>query len=261
MTKTRPLTEEQWLTERSPDRLLRYLQQHRRITKVPGGQRRVWLFKIGCCRLIWDRMEDERSRHVPLKFAGSKRVEGHAPADRIGRGGNLGHRSRSGGQSKMPGSERTGRPKPHPYFSQQLRGVRGSVGDVHPRHERRFIHRGHVHPFRCWRLNQPDWTPEERSPAARERAAGLVADLARCIFGNPFQPIAIDEAWIADKGSTVARLARAIYEERAFDRLAVLSDALEEAGCTDPAILKHCREEHGTTPAAVGSWTHLLGER
>ncbi len=37
-------------------------------------------------------------------------------------------------------------------------------------------------------------------------------------------------------------LAEAVYEERAFDRLPILADALEDAGCSDSAVLNHCRQ-------------------
>ncbi|OAI47685.1 hypothetical protein AYO44_09315 [Planctomycetaceae bacterium SCGC AG-212-F19] len=63
------------------------------------------------------------------------------------------------------------------------------------------------------------------------------ARLLRCIFGNPFRPMAIDPAW---RTATVTSLAQAIYEERAFDRLPILADALEEAGA-DADVLGHCR--------------------
>jgi hypothetical protein len=33
-----------------------------------------------------------------------------------------------------------------------------------------------------------------------------------------------------------------IYDERAFDRLPLLADALEEACCDDADILGHCRD-------------------
>src|SRR5437588_522811 len=46
-------------------------------------------------------------------------------------------------------------------------------------------------------------------------------------------------------------LARAAYDERRFGDLPVLADALEEAGCTDEAILAHCR---GRGPHARGCW-------
>jgi hypothetical protein len=37
-------------------------------------------------------------------------------------------------------------------------------------------------------------------------------------------------------------MARTIYEDRRFEFLPFLADALEEAGCTDASILNHCRE-------------------
>ena len=46
-------------------------------------------------------------------------------------------------------------------------------------------------------------------------------------------------------------LARTIYEERAFDGMPVLSDALEEAGCNDADILDHCRQ---AGPHVRGCW-------
>jgi hypothetical protein len=69
------------------------------------------------------------------------------------------------------------------------------------------------------------------------------AALVRDIFGNPFRPApAAAPGWLHWNEDTVAKLAQAIYEERAFYRLPVLADALEEAGCTDPTIIAHCRQ-------------------
>jgi hypothetical protein len=59
------------------------------------------------------------------------------------------------------------------------------------------------------------------------------------VFGNPFRPTTLDQAWLT--GSVVS-LAQAIYTDRAFDRLPVLADALEDAGCTNQDILDHCRQ-------------------
>jgi hypothetical protein len=53
--------------------------------------------------------------------------------------------------------------------------------------------------------------------------------------------VKIDPTWLAWEGSLIPRLARSIAADGAFDRLPILGDALEEAGCTDPAILDHCR--------------------
>ena len=52
-------------------------------------------------------------------------------------------------------------------------------------------------------------------------------------------------------GRTVPRLARALYEERAFDRLPILADALEDAGCHHADLLAHCR---GPGPHVRGCW-------
>ena len=36
-------------------------------------------------------------------------------------------------------------------------------------------------------------------------------------------------------------MAQVIYDDRAFDRLPLLADAMEDAGCADQEILDHCR--------------------
>ena len=82
-----------------------------------------------------------------------------------------------------------------------------------------------------------------------ERA--VQADLFRDIFGNPFRPVALDPAWLHWNAGTVRKMAQAIYDDRAFDRLPILADALEEAGCTDAQLLGHLR---GPGPHARGCW-------
>lgn len=69
----------------------------------------------------------------------------------------------------------------------------------------------------------------------------LAVHFVREVFGNPFCPVAVDPAWLAWQGGTIPRLAQAIYDDRAFDRLPILADALEEAGCTEEEVLRHCR--------------------
>ena len=58
----------------------------------------------------------------------------------------------------------------------------------------------------------------------------------------------MDSRWLT--GNVVA-LADAIYAGRAFDRLPILADAFEDAGCTDRDILDHCR---GPGPHVRGCW-------
>jgi carbon storage regulator CsrA len=68
---------------------------------------------------------------------------------------------------------------------------------------------------------------------------------------SPAVAVSIDPAWLEWKEGTVPRLARAIHDDRAWDRLPILADALEEAGCTDAAVLGHCRSG---TAHSDGCW-------
>jgi hypothetical protein len=70
---------------------------------------------------------------------------------------------------------------------------------------------------------------------------GLSA-LLRCILGDPFRPLTADPHWLAWNDATIAKIAHVIYDERAFDHLPLLADALEEAGCTNADLLNHCRQ-------------------
>jgi hypothetical protein len=58
--------------------------------------------------------------------------------------------------------------------------------------------------------------------AERERQAYL----ARDILGNPFRPVAVAQSWLAWNDGAVRKLAQAVYDDRAFDRLPLLADAL-----------------------------------
>jgi hypothetical protein len=63
---------------------------------------------------------------------------------------------------------------------------------------------------------------------------------------TPFVPPTADDSartfeltWWTE---SVWQLAKGIEAERALDRMPILADALEEAGCDDEVILRHCRE-------------------
>jgi hypothetical protein len=75
----------------------------------------------------------------------------------------------------------------------------------------------------------------------------------------PFRKVPVQEMWMANQNRTAEKLCQAIYDDRAFDRLSILADALEEAGCTDTDILDHCR---GPGPHVRGCWVVdlLLGK-
>ncbi len=71
-------------------------------------------------------------------------------------------------------------------------------------------------------------------PAHFQRGASLLRE----IVGNPFCPLPTLHHWLTP---TVLAIANVIYDERTFDHLPILADALEDAGCDNEEILQHCR--------------------
>lgn len=73
----------------------------------------------------------------------------------------------------------------------------------------------------------------------------------------PFQPINIDAHCLT---SAVTSLAQVIYNGHAFERLPILADELEDAGCANQDILVHCRDGGSHVR---GCWVvdALLGKR
>ena len=74
-----------------------------------------------------------------------------------------------------------------------------------------------------------------------------------------FREITLCAKWLRWNDGTLVRIAQAIYDNRAFDRLPILADALEDAGCDNADILAHCR---GPGPHVRGCWVVdlLLGK-
>jgi hypothetical protein len=83
---------------------------------------------------------------------------------------------------------------------------------------------------------------------ASKRDRHRQARLLRDIFGNPFRPVAFDSHW---RTSDVIGLANAIYDDKVFERMPILADALMDAGCENEDIIGHCR---GPGPHARGCW-------
>ncbi|HYT91785.1 MAG TPA: hypothetical protein VEL76_23930 [Gemmataceae bacterium] len=73
----------------------------------------------------------------------------------------------------------------------------------------------------------PTWHVE------RTRHRSLLRDVI-----HPFRTGPLDATHLP---ATVTAIAGTIYEERRFEELPILADALEEAGCENPDLLAHCR--------------------
>jgi hypothetical protein len=92
--------------------------------------------------------------------------------------------------------------------------------------------------------------------ATTEAERGVLCALVRDLFGPlPFRPLALAPAW---RTAHVLALANDASDNRILpaghldpQRLGVLADALEEAGCTDADILDHLR---GPGPHVRGCW-------
>jgi hypothetical protein len=101
-----------------------------------------------------------------------------------------------------------------------------------------------------WLFTPPADDPDRWERTHRDECAAQML-LARDVVGNPFRHVIVKRSWLKWGDGTILNLARSIYDERAFDRLAVLADALEDAGCDDAAILGHLR---GPGPHVRGCW-------
>jgi hypothetical protein len=83
--------------------------------------------------------------------------------------------------------------------------------------------------------------PEVIGVAARHSDPAVLCDLVREVLGDPFRPVAVDPSWLRWEGGRVAAMAGIIYRGQRFAELPVLADALEDAGCSEEALLSHLR--------------------
>jgi hypothetical protein len=93
-----------------------------------------------------------------------------------------------------------------------------------------------------WMLRKPNtlWLLSRHDPVG--------AAVLRDVFRHPCHCAGFNTAW---RSPDAVGLARAIYDDRAFDRLPILADALLDAGCDDEDILNHCRS---SGPHVRGCW-------
>jgi hypothetical protein len=231
------VTEAEWLSATDPESILDALGG-----VMTDRQRR--LFGCACCRRVWHLLPDERYRRA-VEVA-ERLADGRADED-----------ARAAAHAAItsvpaPGDRQAGRSgaaRAVWYASGVLVSNSAAFGS---KHAAKALGDVAFHSS-----GGADWD-EARVAAeaaeAVERAAQVV--LLRDISGNPFRPVASTDAW---RTPTAVALVQAIYEESAFDRLPILADALEDAGCTDRTILDHCR---GPGPHVRGCWVvdRILGK-
>jgi hypothetical protein len=207
------MTEGQWRICDGIDSMLRFVDG-----KV--GDRKLRLFAAGCCRLVFETIRLEACRRA---------VEvGERFADGTGTPHDL-DRARSAAFSAI---ERWAGHDPQRWdFPKGAHLARHFLAAETAQVNRPFL------------VKRIGWLSHDGELKATAPA------LLRCIVGPaPFRRIPVDPEWLSQ---TVSELARTIYDERSFERMPILGDALEDRGCDAPEILGHARS---AGPHARGCW-------
>jgi hypothetical protein len=86
------------------------------------------------------------------------------------------------------------------------------------------------------------WEDHEGHADALAAEHGEQVTFIRCLCSPLFRTVTLNPAWLTWNGSTVPKISQGIHDEQAFDRMPILADALQDAGCTEQTILDHCRQ-------------------
>ena len=81
---------------------------------------------------------------------------------------------------------------------------------------------------------------EGKSTESVDRPSGPGGFLADIVGEQP-RRWSVEPSWLVFGDGVVVKLAQVIYEENAFERMPILADALEDAGCSVTELLEHCR--------------------
>ena len=221
------MTEKEWLKSNEPGQLLGNLGRIQ-------SKRKRRLFGCACCRRIWPLLPDERCRSAVV--TAEQFADGEVGSEEL---------TRAKVEAKASSEEDRG-----PIYTDRWAAgacycaAFANAGDAakawhsatSAQQMNALTHRGGSGGRRDSAIMTEVWNQELPAQVA----------LLRDIFGNPFRPVSLDPAWLT---SDVLALARGIYDERAFDRMPILADALQDAGCDNPDVLTHCR----------GDETHVRG--
>jgi hypothetical protein len=216
------VTEAEWLAAFEPQGMLRHIHDSGAFS--PEMIRRKFrLFGCACCREVWDRIP-ERPFRTAIEVA-----ERHADGQvKIGELRSARHRCEDYRGSDKAATRAAFAVTDHKAITAAVFAAQHAAGAGVSEH---------------WLLQ-----PRGHQQSTILERWGKQVLIVRDIFGNPLRPVAFDPSW---RTSTAVGLARSIYESRAFDRMPILADALEEAGCDEPSVLEHCR---GDGPHVRGCW-------
>jgi hypothetical protein len=229
------MTERDWETSTDPSRMLRWLR-HR------ASDRKLRLFACACVRRVAHLLEDERSRQalaVAERFAESLANEEELRA--------------AGDAADSAANDAMTRAHPTATSDAATNAAFAALNSTLPA----ALTAAEYAAANC--ASAVYHAHRVAAAASRQAEHSAQCRLLREIFGNPFRPVSVDSSWLVWHDGLVGRLARDIHDERAFERLPILGDALEDAGCTDAALLRHCHDDH---EHVLGCWVlDLLLER
>jgi hypothetical protein len=241
------MTEADWLAATDPQPMLGFLRKSRGVS-----ERKVRLFDCGCCRRLSPFFPPDAVlgyRVIDLLDKCEEDADGKVSPEEVAWLQAVASELTSELYEELCTTQGFGSGLPW-LAAREVRNLIVRDPSQPPRPKDVFGEEGFEEVRGDWLADDSEDVPwEEREPtaeAAREpaeaRARANECDLIRDLFGNPFRPApALAPSVLAWDGGTVVKVAAAVYDERAFDRLPVVADALEDAGCTDAELLGHCR--------------------
>jgi len=213
------VTEAEWLACGLPYLMWGHLDNVVHVARRSTGRRKLRLFACACCRAMWQFLPEADQRRA-VEIAEAFADEQRDPAE-LAQARDRAWRS-------------------------YCKLVKQHIAEGRPQDQEKSHFRLAAH--------AAGWVAHKQVRDAAEKGAGnlqwiktgqdqdrLICEWLRDLFGNPFRLVSIDPRCVRWSDGTVVKLAQAVYEERAFDRLPILADALEEAGCTNQDIFGHCR--------------------
>ncbi|MFO0880949.1 MAG: hypothetical protein U0840_26800 [Gemmataceae bacterium] len=212
------MTEQDWLDSNDPTAMLG------RLKELGFSERKLRLLACACCRCIWEHLEDPRSRRaveVAERYADGKATPRELADARA---------------SAVPPARG---PSWAAYWATNIKAS-GPVVNVFEAAVAAAATKA------TRRTGQAITWDSVHAASVRDQV-----DLIREVAGNPYKEVHFDPRWLTWEGGQIVRFAEAVYESMEFDRMPILADALEEAGCSDETVLEHCR--HGG-PHVRGCW-------
>jgi hypothetical protein len=254
----RPSADRDWQVVATATALLAVLFPDHRTPETPGVRRRLRLVLCGAARTVWHRLPHDdlrRAVEVAERFADGRASKKELDDARRAANGRLigaqsdrhevvfaADRSRHFGTESVPLLVGLAEAEYAVAAAELIRACCDRSVTVARIADRVLAEVPRLSaPPAVWEAAvQTDWLGVEVGP---DPAAAVVRDL----FGGP-TPVRFPDDW---KTGTATAVAAGIAEDGAFDRLPVLADALEDAGCDDDRVLAHCR---GPGPHWRGCW-------